>query len=44
MGELKKRSIENEYLYKKLGTLERLKEENLELRKFQEENKRLKLV
>lgn len=42
--ELKKCSIENEYLHRKLGTLERLKEENFELRKFQEENRRLKLV
>lgn len=42
--ELKKCSIENEYLHRKLGILERLKEENLELRRFQEENKSLKLV
>lgn len=40
--EFKKVSIENEYLHRKLGTLERLKEENLELRRFQEENKTLK--
>lgn len=44
MEELKKMSIENEYLHRKLGSLERLKEENLELRRFQEENKSLKLV
>lgn len=42
--ELKKFSIENEYLHRKLGVLERLKEENLEMRRFQEENKTLKLV
>jgi len=42
--ELKKFSIENEYLHRKLGILERLKEENLELHKFQEENKSLRLV
>lgn len=40
--EFKKVSIENEYLHRKLGILERLKEENLELRRFQEENKTLK--
>lgn len=44
MEEFKKITIENEYLHRKLGTLERLKEENLELRRFQEENKNLKLV
>lgn len=44
MEELKKISIENEYLHRKLATLERLKEENLELRRFQEENKSLKYV
>lgn len=44
MEELKKFSIENEYLHRKLGTLERLKEENLDLRRFQEENRSLKLV
>lgn len=44
MEELKKCSIENEYLHRKLGVLERLKEENLELRRFQEENKSLKYV
>lgn len=42
--ELKKISIENEYLHRKLGSLERLKEENLELRRFQEENRSLKLI
>jgi len=42
--ELKKFSIENEYLHRKLATLERLKEENLDLRRFQEENRSLKLV
>lgn len=42
--ELKKVSIENEYLHRKLGTFERLKEENLELRRFQEENKTLKYI
>lgn len=42
--ELKKMSIENEYLHRKLGTLERLKDENLELRRFHDENKSLKLV
>lgn len=42
MEELKKITIENEYLHRKLGTLERLKEENSELRRFQEENKSLK--
>lgn len=41
---LKKYSIENEYLQRKLGTLEQLKEENLELRRCQEENKSLRLV
>lgn len=44
MEELKKFSIENEYLHRKLGSLERLKEENLDLRRFQEENRSLKLV
>lgn len=44
MTELKKFSIENEYLHRKLSVLERLKEENLELRRFHEENKNLKLV
>lgn len=43
MEEFKKISIENEYLHRKLCSLERLKEENLELRRFQEENKNLKL-
>lgn len=43
-GELKKLSLENEYLHRKLGTLERLKEENLDLRRSQEENKNLKFV
>lgn len=42
MEEFKKITIENEYLHRKLGTLERLKEENSELRRFQEENKSLK--
>lgn len=42
MTELKQFSVENEYLHRKLGSLERLKEENLDLRKFQEENKYLK--
>lgn len=42
--ELKKFSVENEYLHRKLGVLERVKEENLELRRCQEENKSLKLV
>lgn len=40
--ELKKLSIENEYLHRKLSVVERLKEENLELRRFQDENKSLK--
>jgi hypothetical protein len=44
MEEFKKITIQNEYLHRKLSTLERLKEENLELRRFQEENKSLKLV
>jgi len=44
MEEFKKITIENEYLHRKLGALERLKEENLELRRFQEESKSLKLV
>lgn len=44
MEEFKKVTIENEYLHRKLGTLERLKEENLELRRFQDENKSLKCV
>jgi len=44
MEEFKKVTIENEYLHRKLGTLERLKEENLELRRFQDENKNLKFV
>lgn len=42
--ELKKFTIENEYLHRKLGALERLKEENLDLRRFQEENRSLKSV
>lgn len=44
MEEFKKVNIENEYLHRKLGTLERLKEDNLELRRFQDENKSLKFV
>lgn len=40
--ELKKLSVENEYLHRKLGVVERLKEENIELRRFQDENKSLK--
>ncbi|XP_050520734.1 UHRF1-binding protein 1-like [Daktulosphaira vitifoliae] len=40
--ESKKLSIENEYLYRKLATLERLKKENFELKKLVEENKNLK--
>lgn len=44
MEEFKKVTIENEYLHRKLGTLERLKEENLELRRFQDENKSLKIL
>lgn len=44
MEEFKKVTIENEYLHRKLGTLKRLKEENLDLRRFQDENRSLKLV
>ncbi|XP_050442148.1 UHRF1-binding protein 1-like [Adelges cooleyi] len=40
--QLKKLSIENEYLHRKLTVLEQLKDENNELKRFHEENKNLK--